>query len=442
MNAILERVAQKRGRHLSRRRRPPASRQDPRRLPLSTARVPTIRTTSSRTSTAASCARCACSARGRTSPISRRPTRSTRSSPRTAARSSSTTCRTSARRSACATTCTSGISAGSTSTRATRRAKRLFSFGFALSPWQTVHYDEIPVDRQVRGRRVRSAERGGRRRRRPPTWRLRDDDAFWAARRVAAFTDELIRAAVHTGQFSDPTAEKYLGDVLIKRRDKILRDLSDRREPDRRRRARRERPADVRERRRRGRRGDGAGRRIARRGFASTTRPARRSRSSTRRARRRRSSAAGLPTAPGSFVAVDISADSAAHPTWQQPVRTLLPPTARGLEAGRARADAGRPRSAGEEETVSSNPSVVIRAGGACPRPHSSHSSRDQWPGGRRPPSSSPMTTPWRPIWTSPSRSSTRRDSRHVLPDGKFPQERSSAGARRPLPGTSSRTTR
>ena len=63
---------------------------------------------------------------------------------------------------------------------------------------------------------------------------LRDDDAFWAARRVAAFTDELIRAAVHTGQFSDPAAEKYLGDVLIKRRDKITEHLPDRGEPDRR----------------------------------------------------------------------------------------------------------------------------------------------------------------------------------------------------------------
>ena len=50
---------------------------------------------------------------------------------------------------------------------------------------------------------------------------MRDDDAFWAARRVAAFSDDLIRAAVHTGEFSDPAAEKYLGDVLIKRRDKI-----------------------------------------------------------------------------------------------------------------------------------------------------------------------------------------------------------------------------
>lgn len=38
---------------------------------------------------------------------------------------------------------------------------------------------------------------------------------------MAAFSDELIRAAVHTGQFSNPAAEKYLGDVLIKRGDKI-----------------------------------------------------------------------------------------------------------------------------------------------------------------------------------------------------------------------------
>jgi hypothetical protein len=52
---------------------------------------------------------------------------------------------------------------------------------------------------------------------------MRDDDAFWAARRVMAFSDDLIRALVKTGQFSDPRAEAYLGDVLIKRRDKIGR---------------------------------------------------------------------------------------------------------------------------------------------------------------------------------------------------------------------------
>ena len=50
---------------------------------------------------------------------------------------------------------------------------------------------------------------------------LRDDDAFWAARRIAAFTDDMIRAVVNTGQFSNPAAEKYLADVLIQRRDTI-----------------------------------------------------------------------------------------------------------------------------------------------------------------------------------------------------------------------------
>ena len=80
----------------------------------------------------------------------------------------------------------------------------------------------VPVDRQVRRRRFD-----------PTTWKpqtpttaymeLRADDAFWAARRVMAFSDDLIRAAVHTGQFSDPAAEQYLGDVLIKRRDTIGR---------------------------------------------------------------------------------------------------------------------------------------------------------------------------------------------------------------------------
>ena len=49
----------------------------------------------------------------------------------------------------------------------------------------------------------------------------RADDTFWAARRVAAFSDEMIRAAVRTAKYSDPAAEAWLTDVLIKRRGKI-----------------------------------------------------------------------------------------------------------------------------------------------------------------------------------------------------------------------------
>jgi hypothetical protein len=98
--------------------------------------------------------------------------------------------------------------------------KRLATLGFGLSPWQTVDYVEYPSVGKFEGTVFD-----------PRKWRpqtpttaymeMRDDDAFWAARRVAAFTDEMIRAAVHVGQFSDPNAEKYLADVLIQRREKI-----------------------------------------------------------------------------------------------------------------------------------------------------------------------------------------------------------------------------
>ena len=52
--------------------------------------------------------------------------------------------------------------------------------------------------------------------------RMLPDDAFWAASIVARFSDQAIRAIVSTGQFSDPEAEAYLADTLIKRRDKII----------------------------------------------------------------------------------------------------------------------------------------------------------------------------------------------------------------------------
>jgi hypothetical protein len=51
----------------------------------------------------------------------------------------------------------------------------------------------------------------------------RDDDTFWAARRVAAFTDADIRTVVEAGHYSDPRAADYIAQVLMKRRDKIAR---------------------------------------------------------------------------------------------------------------------------------------------------------------------------------------------------------------------------
>jgi hypothetical protein len=100
--------------------------------------------------------------------------------------------------------------------------KRIISLGFYLQPWQTVDYREYPGTGRFQGDVFD-----------PFAWRprvptaaflhARTDDAFWAARRVMAFGDEHIRAAVAAGRLTDPAAERHLGDVLIKRRDAIGR---------------------------------------------------------------------------------------------------------------------------------------------------------------------------------------------------------------------------
>ena len=101
-----------------------------------------------------------------------------------------------------------------------KMTKRLVSFGFYLQPWQTVRYRESPAVGRFEGDRFD-----------PESWtsrvpaaaalRARDDDTFWAARRVMAFGDDLIRAIVKTGQYSNLADEKLLAEVLIKRRNKI-----------------------------------------------------------------------------------------------------------------------------------------------------------------------------------------------------------------------------
>lgn len=52
--------------------------------------------------------------------------------------------------------------------------------------------------------------------------RMLPDDAFWAARIVSRFSDEMIRSIVKTGQYEDPASEEYLVQTLIKRREKIV----------------------------------------------------------------------------------------------------------------------------------------------------------------------------------------------------------------------------
>ncbi len=98
--------------------------------------------------------------------------------------------------------------------------KRMASLGFYLQPWQTIPYEKHRSIGRFEGDRFDPRQWKPR----VPTaafLHARADDDFWAARRVMAFTDEMIRAIVKTGQYRDEAAERHLGDVLIKRRDKI-----------------------------------------------------------------------------------------------------------------------------------------------------------------------------------------------------------------------------
>jgi hypothetical protein len=104
--------------------------------------------------------------------------------------------------------------------QADKALKRLYTLGFHIQPWQTVDYEENRSIGRFEGDEFD-----------PLCWKsripatallhARDDDNFWAARRVMAFSDEMIRALAKTGQYSDQAAEKLLADVLIKRRNRI-----------------------------------------------------------------------------------------------------------------------------------------------------------------------------------------------------------------------------
>ena len=98
--------------------------------------------------------------------------------------------------------------------------KRFVLLGFPIRPWQTIPYQ----DNDAIGRFESASFDPRAWRPRAPVGALRHvqpDDLFWAARRVMAFSDEMIRGLVHTGAYSNPQDEQHLAGVLIARRDKL-----------------------------------------------------------------------------------------------------------------------------------------------------------------------------------------------------------------------------
>jgi hypothetical protein len=207
--------------------------------------------------------------------------------------------------------------------------RRLYSFGFALSPWQTVPYTEYPSIGKFEGDRFD-----------PRAWRpqtptiaymeLRADDAFWAARRVMAFTNELIHAAVAAGEYTDPAAARHLETAIARRRDAIgrayltpINPIVDPRLDANGRLTFRNAAVEA------GFAEAPAGYRAAWMRFDNAT-GATQPIGDTRSGTPAMPPPSGLPVSTGSFIEIDVSAEGGASPAWQQPVRTFFQRTAGG----------------------------------------------------------------------------------------------------------------
>jgi hypothetical protein len=201
--------------------------------------------------------------------------------------------------------------------------KRVGTFNLGLPRWATVKYEASgPSLGKLAGddfdpRKWRTHVPNA------ATIEMRDDDAFWAARKIAGFTEEMVRAIVHTGEFSDPAAERALVDVMMKRREKILRAylpavnpiVTPKLENNR---LSFENAAVA--------AGVASEPELYRASWfqfdnaTGDTRPL----SDTSSPTTTIDAPADLPTKAGTYVLVEISADSKEHQAWQQPIRTYF----------------------------------------------------------------------------------------------------------------------
>jgi hypothetical protein len=100
----------------------------------------------------------------------------------------------------------------------------LFTLGLYTRPW--MHIDYPPDEPPAIGRLEAAAFD-------PVRWKpeypnpafdnMRADDAFWAARIVAAIDPKAIRAVVEKARFTDPRATELMTEILVQRREKVLR---------------------------------------------------------------------------------------------------------------------------------------------------------------------------------------------------------------------------
>lgn len=102
--------------------------------------------------------------------------------------------------------------------------KQVLTLGFSFPKWHTTPFYEA---RSIGRLPKHNADFN------PELWKprvpnqaflhARTDDKFWAARKLVALTTEMLRAAVHAGEFGDPASEEFLVRALADRRDAIGR---------------------------------------------------------------------------------------------------------------------------------------------------------------------------------------------------------------------------
>jgi hypothetical protein len=101
---------------------------------------------------------------------------------------------------------------------------QMIGFGFRFPEWHTLDFYEAPsIGRLPRDNTRFDPEQWKPRVPNPAFLRARGDDKFWAAQKLAALTDDLLREAVRAGQFGDPQSEEFLATALAARRDQIVR---------------------------------------------------------------------------------------------------------------------------------------------------------------------------------------------------------------------------
>ena len=97
----------------------------------------------------------------------------------------------------------------------------MLTLGLYVRPWLKVDYPEIPAVGRLESTYYR-AEDWKPDYPNPAFKNARPEDRFWAARIVAAFTDEAIGALVGSAKYGNPEASAYLTRILLERKSKVL----------------------------------------------------------------------------------------------------------------------------------------------------------------------------------------------------------------------------